>query len=83
MTDKPKYEHRTLRAVFHGKDGSLGYRRGNIYRLLLQKIDGSIKITCFENRSGTCVYSSERNFLFNWTLRVVVIEKTGHSVLKI
>ena len=49
---------REIRAKFIGEDGSLGYRKGEVYRLV---IDGN-KI----REPRPCPYSSVEAFLANW-----------------
>lgn len=54
---KPPVE---VKAVFIGHEGSLGYKRGQMYDLLIQE-------NCIL-RPSACPYGSIELFLRNWTL---------------
>jgi hypothetical protein len=54
-----------IRAIFRGADGSLGYRNGIIYDLIL--IKNTVKLW---NGKQQCVYSNTQKFLENWEVTV-------------
>lgn len=51
-----------ISAVYTGKDGSLGYRTGQAYKL---RIYGNSIMR--EAQEGWCPYSNLQTFLRNWT----------------
>lgn len=53
-----------LYAIFVGADGSLGYRRGYVYELIV--IDGLA--VSRKDGSGQCLYGSLAAFLRNWKM---------------
>ena len=53
-----------IRAVFTGKDGSMGFRNGKEYSLW-SKIEGN-HILIEASTRDRCAYSSLQNFLANW-----------------
>lgn len=57
----------TMMAIFKGSDGSIGYRRGSKYDLVMWiNPQGSICIFCPFNNKGYCIYTSLFSFLENW-----------------
>jgi hypothetical protein len=75
----------TIKAIFQGKDGSLGYRSNHIYELRVSKgSNGAIFIHRKNDKhdDGGCFYDSEKMFLRNWaTSRKVLIEKAGNPTI--
>lgn len=64
--------HREMRQIlitgeFIGRDGSLGYKKGQKYELTMVSnfADGSTTVFC--NNHLPCVYQSAYSFLENWT----------------
>lgn len=76
-------DYKNIKAIFQGKDGSLGYRNNRIYELLIYKTDNGSWLVNSTGLEQGCVYDSERAFLKNWmTSRKMLIEKTGHPTLR-
>lgn len=77
-------DNRIINATFIGKDGSLGYRNGRVYSLLLNVYPGDKSILMRECGGGYpgCEYSNEKMFLRNWTIvRHVLTEKTRNGLV--
>ena len=53
-----------IKAIFKGKDGSLGYKNGQEYLLQVEQYDNS-KMLRIEHPTK-CVYSTLTSFLRNW-----------------
>lgn len=81
---KSKESHNTIRAIFQGRDGSLGYRHNRVYELSISKNEeGQLLVTTEQNRDGSCFYKTEKALLMNWmTTRKVLYEKVGHPTIK-
>lgn len=64
----------TMQARFIGQDGSLGYRTGHEYALVVQEygildrffFGVSLKIHRLYDNGGHCPYKSMKTFLQNW-----------------
>lgn len=55
------------RYMFIGKDGSLGYRTGRVYRLRVSSVfHYPVFIKRTDSPLGACPYSSEAAFWQNW-----------------
>lgn len=74
-----------VKAIFCGKDGSLGYKHGLAYMLYLErKPSGELKMFDVNHHCASSYYGSTESFLRNWMLgRKVLIEKKGNLGLKI
>jgi hypothetical protein len=76
--------NRIINAVFSGQDGSLGYKNGKMYTLLLNvyPADKSILVREVTGKCGGCEYSSEKTFLTNWLIgRRVLTEKINNKLV--
>jgi hypothetical protein len=59
---------KTIKAIFKGANGSLGYITGKEYTLTLKEfVRGGIWICNQETGKQVCEYSNFMNFLDNWT----------------
>jgi len=63
-------QHYIVQARFKGKDGSLGYRKGKIYSLIVNKTPnqwGDMAISTITGRMY-CPYKNWETFLLNWDI---------------
>lgn len=74
-----------IKAVFQGKNGSLGYKNNRIYDLYISRnVEGRLLVHSADHTEQACFYDSEKSFLKNWmTSRQVLIEKIGHPTIKL
>ncbi len=57
----------TVKAIFKGKDGSLGYQKNTEYALIItHSMCANISIKCIDQQKGVCEYESMISFLKNW-----------------
>lgn len=66
VRQSPSIVHMKYTATFKGRDGSLGYRTGQTYRLTIYRSQRGVVISRPDG-SGLCPYESLRAFLRNWT----------------
>lgn len=58
---------RLIRAIFNGEDGSMGYKKGELYFLELMERDGKYAVEIKRlDGTGYCPYSTYYSFLVNW-----------------
>lgn len=63
---------KTITAKFKGEDGSMGFKNGSRYKLVVTSLTRPLKHISIQsvgvlNTGGICVYSSAIKFLENWT----------------
>lgn len=51
-------------ATFIGEDGSLGYRNGKHYKIIVETFDGQIWVCCYPHKD--CPYATMQALLKNW-----------------
>ena len=60
-------KNKKVKALFVGRDGSCGFRKGSEYSLMVTTLSYSMKIEVFSIPQGNhCSYDSMHSFLDNW-----------------